>query len=69
VIFACFMPHLMHLKRGTALASCTDPKPLNAALALTNRPLPQFVQSTLSAHLILIRAAVVRTHLFDIHPQ
>jgi hypothetical protein len=52
VIFAGFFPHLMHSKRGTALASCTDPKPLNAALALTVQPLRQFVQWTLSGGLI-----------------
>jgi hypothetical protein len=67
VIFACFMPHRMHLDRRLALSSCTDPEPLNAARALTVLPLPEWVQSTRSAHLKRIRSAVVRTLLFDIH--
>ena len=67
MIFACFMPHLMHLRRCLAVSSCTDPKPRKAALALTVLPLPQLVQSTRKAHLKRSRSAVVRTLLLDIH--
>lgn len=67
MIFASFMPHRMHLRRILAVSCCTNTKRLNAALALTVRLLPQFLQTTLSAHLNLISSAVVRTLLVDTH--